>query len=88
MDALISVVIGGAFTVLGVIIGWGLNEMSAARRLRPHLCFKLNSTPDTELVEEGLRTKTSSSEYCIEIYNVANHRLSLRVLTCVGGSNF
>lgn len=70
MDALISVVIGGAFTVLGVIIGWGLNEMSAARRLRPHLCFKLNSTPDTELVEEGLRTKTSSSEYCIEIYNV------------------
>lgn len=53
MDALISVVIGGAFTVLGVIIGWGLNEMSAARRLRPHLCFKLNSTPDTELVEEG-----------------------------------
>ena len=26
MDALISVVIGGAFTVLGVIIGWGLNK--------------------------------------------------------------
>ena len=26
MDALISVVIGGAFTVLGVIIGWGLND--------------------------------------------------------------
>lgn len=70
MDALISVVIGGAFTVLGVIIGWGLNEVSAARRLKPHLCFKLNSTPDAELVEEGLRTKTSSSEYCIEIYNV------------------
>lgn len=45
MDALISVVIGGAFTVLGVIIGWGLNEMSAARRLRPHLCFKLKAIP-------------------------------------------
>ena len=70
MDALISVVVAGAFTVLGVIIGWGLNEASTSRRLRPRLYFKLNSTPDIELVEEGLRTKTSSSEYCIEIYNV------------------
>lgn len=57
MDALISVVIGGAFTVLGVIIGWGLNEMSAARRLRPHLCFKLNSTPAARSTDRALEAK-------------------------------
>ena len=39
---------------------------------RPHkeICFKLNSTPDSELVEAELRTKTSASEYSIDIYNV------------------
>ena len=37
MDALISVVIGGAFTVLGVIIGWGLNERSSPFKTAPLL---------------------------------------------------
>lgn len=87
-DSVIPVIFGGFFTILGVIIGWGLNEVSAIRRAKPKLCFKLNSTPDSELVEAELRTKTSASEYSIDIYNVALHRLSLRVLTCVGGSNF
>lgn len=69
-DSVIPVIFGGFFTILGVIIGWGLNEVSATRRAKPKLCFKLNSTPDSELVEAELRTKTSASEYCIDIYNV------------------
>lgn len=69
-DSVIPVIFGGFFTVLGVIIGWGLNEVSAIRRAKPKLCFKLNSTPDSELVEAELRTKTSASEYSIDIYNV------------------
>ena len=39
----------------GVVIGWLLNE--------------LTGTPDSEVIEKGLRTKTSASEYSIEIYN-------------------
>ena len=69
-DSVIPVIFGGFFTILGVIIGWGLNEVSAIRRAKPKLCFKLNSTPDSELVEAELRTKTSASEYSIDIYNV------------------
>lgn len=68
-DSVISVIIGGLFTILGVIIGWILNEVSTERRLKPKLCFRLNTTPDSDLVEEGLRTKTSASEYSIEIFN-------------------
>lgn len=69
-DSVIPVIFGGFFTILGVIIGWGLNEVSATRRARPKLYFRLNSTPDIELVEAELRTKTSASEYSIAIYNV------------------
>ena len=69
-DSVIPVIFGGFFTILGVIIGWGLNEVSATRRAKPKLCFKLNSTPDSELVEAELRTKTSASEYSIDIFNV------------------
>jgi len=67
---ILSVVIGGLFSFLGVVIGWGLNEVSATRRAKPKLCFRLNSTPDSELVEAELRTKTSASEYSIDIFNV------------------
>ena len=69
-DSVIPVIFGGFFTILGVIIGWGLNEVSAIRRAKPKLCFKLNSTPDSELVEAELRTKTSASEYSIDIYSL------------------
>ena len=30
-DSVIPVIFGGFFTILGVIIGWGLNEVSAIR---------------------------------------------------------
>lgn len=41
---ILSVVIGGLFSFLGVVIGWGLNEVSATRRAKPKLI-----TPDHEL---------------------------------------
>jgi len=34
-DSVIPVIFGGFFTILGVIIGWGLNEVSAIRRAKP-----------------------------------------------------
>ena len=65
MDGLIQLVGGLA----GVVIGWLLNECSTRFRTRAKLCFKLTGTPDSEVIEKGLRTKTSASEYSIEIYN-------------------
>lgn len=67
---LFAILGGGLFTILGVIVGWLLNEFSVERRSKPKLCFKLDSTPDEELVKKELRTKTSLSEYGIEIYNL------------------
>lgn len=69
MGNIVQVVTG----LLGVIIGWMLNEFSTKRREKPKLCFNLISTPDTELTEKELRTKTSSSDYSIEIYNVGQN---------------
>lgn len=60
----------GLFALLGVFVGWLLNEFSTSRRLKPHLCFKLTNTPTDELIDSDLRTKTSQSEYSIEIFNV------------------
>lgn len=60
----------GVFALLGVLAGWILNELSTNRRLKPRLCFKLSNTPDDEISDCELRTKTSSSEYSIEIFNV------------------
>lgn len=69
MNAIVTVIISGIFTLSGVILGCVLSEVCAARRARPDLCFKLSATPDDELTEVGLRTKTSASEYSITIYN-------------------
>lgn len=65
MDGLIQLVGGLA----GVVIGRLLNECSTRFRTKAKLCFKLTGTPDSEVIEKGLRTKTSASEYSIEIYN-------------------
>lgn len=69
MDPLLTVIISGVFTLAGVVLGCALSEICAAVRARPSLCFKLSATPDNELDEEELRTKTSASEYSITIYN-------------------
>ena len=69
MNPIVTVIISGVFTLSGVILGCVLSEVCAARHARPALCFKLSATPDNELTEVGLRTKTSASEYSITIYN-------------------
>ena len=67
---MLELVCSGLFTILGVFIGWFLNQFSTARQSRPRLCFSLCNTPKSELIEKELRTKTSDSDYGIEIYNV------------------
>ena len=65
-----ELICNGLFTLLGVFIGWFLNQVSSARQARPRLCFSLCNTSQDELIEKELRTKTSTSDYGIEIYNV------------------
>lgn len=66
MIELISAGIG----VIGVVIGWVLNELTTTFRERPKLCFQRVSTPDDELTEKEYRVKESPSEHGIEIFNV------------------
>ncbi len=69
MNPIVTVIISGVFTLGGVVLGCILSEACAARRAKPALCFRLSATPDDELTEVELRTKTSASEYSITIYN-------------------
>ncbi len=66
MIELISAGIG----IIGVVIGWGLNELTTTFRERPKLCFRMVSTPDDELIDKEYRVKESLSEHGIEIFNV------------------
>lgn len=66
-----------AMSVGCVIIGWMLNEASAKLREKPKLCFRLTGTPEAELTEKSLRTKTSPSEYGVEIYNLGHNPVIL-----------
>lgn len=76
-------IVQAATGLLGVIIGWMLNEFSTKRREKPKLCFNLISTPDTELTEKKLRTKTSFSDYSIEIYNIGQSPFILESIALV-----
>ena len=62
--------ISAGIGVVGVIIGWGLNELTITFRKRPKLCFQMVSTPDEELTKKEYRVKESPSEHGIEIFNV------------------
>lgn len=62
--------INGLFVLIGVIVGWGLSEVSTSLRSRARLCFTLTQLHNNELIEKELRTKTSLSEYSIEVSNV------------------
>lgn len=70
MSDYIVALIGVGGTVIGTVLGCGLTYFMTAWRERPKLCFSMVSTPDSELIEKELRTKTSLSENGIEIYNV------------------
>ena len=66
MKELISACIG----IIGIVIGWGLNELSTIFRERSKLCFQMVSTSVDELIEKEFRVKESPSEHGIEIFNV------------------
>lgn len=63
--------------IIGAFAGWFLNEYSTFRRERPKLCFQMTHTPENALTEKTLRTKTSISEYSIEIFNVGKNTFIL-----------
>ena len=44
--------ISAAIGILGVIIGWLLNELTTIFRGRPKLCFQMVATPENELTEK------------------------------------
>lgn len=65
--------ISAAIGILGVIIGWGLNELTTVFRGRSKLCFPMVSTPENELTEKEYHVKESPSEHGIEIFNVGEN---------------
>lgn len=65
-----QVIISGLFGLLGVVIGWILNQMSMTRLSKPQLYFQMCRTPDEDLMEKQSRTKTAASEYSVRIYNM------------------
>lgn len=63
--------------IISTCIGWFLNEWSTSRRERPKLSFHITCTPEDELIEKKFRTKTSASEYGIEVFNVGKNAFIL-----------
>lgn len=66
VEQITGALITGVFTLLGVILGQSFSRYNN----RTRLVFVPEGTPDSELVEKELRTKTSLSEWSICIYNV------------------
>ena len=64
-----SAILSGFFGIVGVFLGWFLNLLTTSRRNRPQLSFVAESTPNDEVIDSELRTKTSASEWSIRIIN-------------------
>lgn len=77
MILLTDLIISLGVTIIGAFAGWSLNEYSTFRRERPKLRFQMMHTPENTLTEKTLRTKTSISEYSIEIFNVGKNTFIL-----------
>lgn len=56
--------------VIGVVLGWLLNELTMAHREKPKLCFQMASMEDEPLTEKKFFVKDGPSEHAIEIYNI------------------
>ena len=69
-ETMISGVLTLGGTILGVILGWGLNEISSKRKAMPKLCVSLARTSGDDLLPKERRTKTSPSGYGLEFYNI------------------
>lgn len=63
--------------IISTCIGWSLNELGTSLRERPKLSFHITCTPEDELIEKKFRTKTSASEYGIEVFNVGKNAFIL-----------
>ena len=70
--------------IIGVVVGWALNEITDSLHKKPKLCFRMVSTPTNELTDKEYRTKTSLSESGIEVFNIGEKPVILRIK---GGSN-
>jgi len=66
MEQIAGSLITGVFTLLGVILGQSFSRYNN----RTRLVFVPEGTPDCELVDKALRTKTSLSEWSVRIYNI------------------
>lgn len=62
-------ILSGVFAIVGVLLGWVLNILTAKYQNRPSLIFKVEGTPESEFTEPELRTKTSLSDLSIQIIN-------------------
>lgn len=67
--------------IVSLVGGWFLNELSTSRREKPKLRFQMVYTPDDELSEKGLRTKSSPSEYGIEIFNLGEKPIAIESIS-------
>lgn len=43
--------------IIGVVVGWALNEITDSLHKKPKLCFRMVSTPTNELTDKEYRTK-------------------------------
>ena len=66
----LGVLSGFITTIFETLFGKAVDGFGSKRQSKPRLCFKLTGTPESELTEKGFRTKTSPSDYSLEIYNV------------------
>lgn len=65
-----SAILSGFFVIAGTFLGWFLNQLTIMYQDQPRLVFAAVGTPNDELIEVELRTKTSPSEWSIRICNI------------------
>jgi hypothetical protein len=69
---IILTIVGVLGTLFGTVLGWILNYLQDSRNKKIRLCFSLQpSNMEEELIDKEIRTKTSESGYCIQIYNIS-----------------
>lgn len=70
-EMMIKIILTGAFTIVGTILGWTLNGIRENFYRKVKLCFQIQITENqNELTSLEHRTKTSESEFGLEIYNI------------------
>lgn len=76
----------GLFGLLGVVLGWGLNQLSHYIDNKPKLVFMVADSHEI-LSPKEQRNKTSFSEYNIEIVNIGKVPVILERLSLYNKSN-